>query len=315
MTDELVLYDPKPVYQLDGTALGPVSCTCVSGVVATDRNTQGQTILDWHAVRKATGDFSGGTTVNQVDDAIEKLIGDDNLSTGYWLWKDVDNLIATEGKGFLIAMHYQKVHDYGVQQLKQGVAQDDLISGQENGFTGWHAQVWHEWLEPGQSRKIDGKTLTAPADERLLISFDPLCDGRRPTVAKGPVGYPESLVKAIVADSQLGGSGRLYGAVTLDARYVVHTDPTPTTPKPKRTLKFGGKPIHRKLITIKPANIRSTPRVSKTDPKSNVVRWLAKGSKFTAYQVTESGGAVHGNRKWYGNRGGDLWVSATRIDK
>jgi hypothetical protein len=311
----LVLYDPKPCYQLNGSPLDSVSCTCAAGVVSTDRNTLGATILTWEAIRRETHDTSGGTTVQQVDDAIARLIGVDDLSTGWWNWSHVDDLIATEGKGFLVAMRYTEVHRYGLAQIKAGVPQDELVTGQERGFTGptsWHAQTWHEWMQVGATRTYRGKELRAPADERGLVVLDPLCDGRRPTVANGAVVYPESLVKAIVADS-LMANGKLYGALTLDARYEDQTPPDPHHPI-KPTLKYGAAHVHKHLKTAKPAFLRSSPFRSKQDPKSNRVRWVPRHFRFEAFQRTDHGTAINGNRVWFGNRAGDLWISDSRLE-
>jgi hypothetical protein len=252
-----LLYDPKPDYQLDGTPLGGVSCTCVAGEMCSDRNTHGRHLLDWHDIREATHDHEGGTNWGQVDDAIASLLGEDDLSTGWWTWEHIDHLIAHEGKGFGAAIRYTEIHRYGLAQIKRGVTQQGLVTGQERGFTGpdsWHAVLFHCWLQPGETRVVRGKTLAAPPDERGLVSFDPLCNGRRPTVAEGPVVYPESLVKRIVADS-LMANGKLYGSVTLDARYEVDEEPPAHDPDPghdhpsphhsRVTLKFGAEHVHK----------------------------------------------------------------------
>lgn len=310
----LVLYDPKPDYQLDGSPLGGVSCTCCAGVVATDRNTRGVTVPDWHDVRRETHDTIGGTTVQQVDDAIASLVGFDDLSTGWWDPDHVDHLIATEGKGFLVAMIYTAVHRFGLAQIKAGVPQDELVTGQERGFTGpksWHAQVWHEWMQPGTPSHYRGKELRAPATERGLVVLDSLCDGRRPTVAHGAVVYPESLWREIVADS-LMANGKLYGAVTLDGRYDVQAPPPPHIKR--RTLKFGGEPIHKHVVTAKPAFLRSSPRRSRVDPTRNRVRWVARHYHFEAFQRTDHGTRIAGSRTWFGNRAGDLWIHESRLE-
>jgi hypothetical protein len=311
MTEQL--YDPAPCYQLiPGWSLGPTSCTCCAGVVATDRNTFGKTVLNPRQVRAATGDTSGGTTVGQVDDAIAKLTGDDNLATGYWDWSEVDALIATEGKGFMVAMLYKAVQQYGAHQIAANTPQSALVTGQEHGFDGWHAELWHCWLQPGESRVVSGKQLrNSSTDERGLVVYDPLCDGRRPTVALGPVVYPESLVRKIVADSHLAGT-RLYGAVTLDARYEV--TPPPVAHQPKTTLKWSGQPIYRDLTLSHNANVRSRPVRNARDPHRYRIGWKPKGEHFHAYQVTHHGTEVAGSRTWFGDRGGDRWIAASRFE-
>jgi hypothetical protein len=121
--------------------------------------------------------------------------------------------------------------------------------------------------------------------------------------------YPESLVRTVVAAS-LMSNGKLYGAVTLDARYEVDK---PTPALPKRTLKYGGRAIHRVLTTRKVGWLRSTPRRSRTQPQRNRVRWINRGKRFEAYQVTDTGTLIAGSRTWYGNRGGDLWLHSSKV--
>jgi hypothetical protein len=316
----VLLYGPRQAKQLaddPSFSLGSVSCTCYEGEVCTDRNTFGKTIISGKKIRVATGDKVGGTSVQQVDDAIQTLTGDDNLSTGYWNFDHVDQLIATEGKGFLIAIRYREVLRFHQRQLRQKIKQADLVGGIEQGFgesaDDWHAETWHEWIEAGGTRTIRGKVLKAPSNQRGMVVYDPLCDGRRPTVAIGPVVYPERLVKKIVADSFLSGS-RVYGAVTLDARFEVD-DPPPVMPN--RTLKYGGKPIAKKALkAVRPGWKRSSPRISRANPRANQVRHLGRGDLFRAFQTAE-GTKVgkNGSRLWYGNRGGDVWVHSSRFAK
>lgn len=309
----LVWYDPTRQDQLvPGFALGGKSCTCFAGATGVDRNTFGKTIITGKKVRIETGDTIGGTTIQQVDDAIARLIGEDDFSTGYWQWDRLDHALQN-GKGLVVAIRYRGVHRYQRKLLAQlgHIAQEHLIWGSElfgSDDLDWHAEVWHRWLAAGTTTVLDGKTLAAPPHERGLIVGDPLCDGRRSTVAKGYVVYPESLVRAIAADSLL--FGKTYAAILLDARYEV-ADKPPTVPV--RTLQYGGKAIKmRRLRTVRPANLRERPRRNRKDPSKYRVRYLPKGSVFRAWQKAE-GTMIGGSNIWYGNRGGDLWLHSSRF--
>lgn len=316
MNGVTLTYRPANTIQLvPGFALGGKSCTCGAGCTSTDRNTFGKTILAIEAVRHATHDTIDGTNVGQVDDAIASLTGVDDLSTGWWNWKRIDHAIGN-GKGFLAAIRYRQVHRFGLRQVAANAWQRDLVWGSElfgSSPDDWHAETWTEWLAAGAETEYRGKQLRAPGHERGLIVLDPLCDGRRHTVADGAVVYPESLVLAIVADS-LMGNGKLYGALTLDARYTVSTPIDPPPGVPKRTLRYGATAIHRRLRAAKPAYLRSSPRRNPHDPARNRVRWVPKGHRFEAWQETELGTPIDHNRRWYGNRAGDLWLPAGKVE-
>lgn len=319
-----VYYDPpaKPGWQLQnppGWALGGKSCTCFAGTICTLRNTFGKRLLPGKRIRTATHDTSGGTTIDQVADAIFALTGEDDLDVGYRHFHKDDPDLSAEGRGMLVAIRYREVLKFHRAQLRAGVHQKDLIGGIEQGFgespDDWHAETWHRWLQPGESATIDGKKLTAPPNQRGRIVHDPLCDGRRSTVAEGWVVYPESLIDKIVADSSIY-MGKMYVAVTLDGRYEV-ADPPP--PKPPVQLKYGAHRIpRRKLTATKPGWKRSSPRRSISDPTSNRLRHLAVGQRFIAFQVTRDGTKIGDGpdaSKWYGNRQGTVWVHSSRFRK
>lgn len=272
-------------------------------------------MLSGRSIRTATGDTVNGTTIDQVDKAISFLRGEDDLSTGYWFPKQFHEL-EDEGKGVLLAIRYREVLKYHRKQLRAGVKQKDLVGGIEQGFgespDDWHAVTKHRTLEAGASTRIDHKVLEAPADEPGVIIYDPLCDGRRPTVAEGPVVYPMSLFKRVMNDSNVYG-GKVYAAATLDGRIDMTVTPTP---KPKVTLKYGGKRIPRRVFTAKkPGWKRTSPYRSLSNPTNNRLRHLARGQRFVAFQTVDRTrpGEPAGKRKWYGSRSGDVWVHASRF--
>ncbi len=68
-----MVYYPRFQRQLNpGDPLGPLNCTCYSGAMAGDYHTLGRKVPTGEIVRILTGDKSGGTTLPQVDYALNK---------------------------------------------------------------------------------------------------------------------------------------------------------------------------------------------------------------------------------------------------
>ena len=170
-------YLPAFQKQLNGTALGSVSCTCYAGAMVGDYHTIGAKVPTGNAVRILTGDKTGGTTLEQVDAALRK---------GWAI--DLDSRVGSEAVSW----------DYFRAQINRGKAailqlgyrpiRDSRFRGSET-FAGNHAiGVMPGW-----------------------IGMDPLADGRRSGIYKyHGEAYPEALLK--LAASQLEVvPGRLAG--------------------------------------------------------------------------------------------------------
>lgn len=139
------------------------------------------------AVRKATGDTVGGTTLAQNDDALRSLTGVD-LDTRYRLpWADFASKI-NAGRGAVLQGWYQPI------------ASSKFDAG--GGFTGNHAI----FVPPGWG------------------AMDPLADGRRAGIYKyHGEAYPQSLLKAFAGRLNVApigysalGDGLVYAAFTRD---------------------------------------------------------------------------------------------------
>jgi hypothetical protein len=86
--------------------------------------------------------------------------------------------------------------------------------------------------------------------------------------------------------------------------------PKTAAPKPPAvTLRYGGvklNPPQRKRIAVptgRTANVRSRPTTSST-----LVKTMANGAIFTAFQRTTTGQLLASSRVWYGDSTGTRWL-------
>lgn len=315
------LYHPRQRMQNDGHPLGWKNCTCTAAAVCEDVSTFGANDLSGGQVRDATGDKLDGTTPDQVDAALLKLTGEDHLSTGYFSPKEIRAGIR-EGKTFLACVRYDVVRDWCAKQRAQGVRQEDLVAGSE-AFGGWHAVVLHMRLAAGESvsivcevqegnrRTVINKTVFGPG----TVVYEPLADGRRRTVAKGIVVYPDELLEEVFAASKLW-RGKLYGSWTPPG-WLPEPPPPGKPPKPipevhlRKGAKLATTAFRGPWKVTKPSYLRTSPRKNRRDPMGNVARSVPVGFVFRSRQ-TAQGTLIQGSRRWLGNVTGDLWIHESR---
>ena len=175
---------------INGYPLGWLSCTAYSGAMAASFDRQLKMATTGEAVRRATGDTSGGLTLAQVDAALNR-IANVNLSVYYRLpW-------AT----------FAKFIDSGMGGILQGgyapIADSRFDAGR--GFRGNHA-------------------IFVPPN---WAAMDPLADGRYGQAYKyANEPYPRELLKRFAGRLDVDGQGHLlgygyvYAAMTKDN---VHT--------------------------------------------------------------------------------------------
>lgn len=156
-------YKPKFQDQINTTdPLGPSNCTCYSGAMAGEYDSCGTKHPTGKRVRELTNDTVGGTTLLQVDAALQRgwninldtLIGSSKLSWDQFVAK------INAGHGAILQGSYVAIHD-------------TKYSGDPN-FKGNHAM----YIPPGWA------------------AMDPLCDGRRDGIYKyHGEAYPKDLLK------------------------------------------------------------------------------------------------------------------------
>lgn len=182
-------YLPQFQAQLDGTLLGPKSCTCYAGAMAGNYDSCGAKHPTGHNVRVLTGDTVGGTSLQQVDDALRHGYGidlDTRAGSAALIWDDFRDRIDA-GRGAILQGGY-------------GPVNDSRFQGSET-FRGNHAvAVFPGW-----------------------VVMDPLADGRRPGIYKyHGEAYPQSLLRSfasqLVVDPATGRKAglRVWCSLTRD---------------------------------------------------------------------------------------------------
>lgn len=193
-------YDPRPVFQLDGSRYAGLNCGCAVTAMAIDDATCGAKRTTAATIRQQMGDTSGGTNIAQAVIVADRYYGV-NLTPRYRLpWAEYE-AIRRSGRGAYLAIGY-------------GPIRDSRFAGSKT-FRGNHGVY-----DPPSGKVID-----------------PLADGRYSGIYnyRGEV-YPRDLMRraAGALDTGFGilGSGLVYAAFTVDndviLRYRLNIDPGTT---------------------------------------------------------------------------------------
>lgn len=181
--------------------LGWDSCTMYAGAMAVDATTGGRLRPSGCALRRKSGDVSGGTTMRQMADAVMGLYG---------MYVEVHT-----GANVLTPQRVARNARAGRRQLIQ-INADAMLGTKFQSTAGAvnHAVMLNE---------VRGGTLDEP-DEALI--YDPAADGRQRTyhVDQGPSWWPWSLVKKACANLRPSGPagarlgpGKVYVGVFPDS--------------------------------------------------------------------------------------------------
>lgn len=272
----MTLYIPNAhdYRQLDGSPCQGSNCVFAVAAETKDANTRGKTKTTPAMLRTLSGDPCGGSDAQRLDDVLAKHFPPDQLGTGWFTPAEIRQGVDHDHKMFSAQVLYAPIADAGYP-----------YSGQERGFRGWH----EIGIFPGN------------------VVHDPLADGRRPTVGKSPITYPQALLDKVlrVAAGQFGNS-KVHGSWTLPLDVVVPVH-----------LRYGGTDAGLHDYTTRhPARIRSSPFVDRKHPKANIVRWLPRGATFHAAQTTKTGDKVGvGGHTWFGNVTGDCWLYSGAVEQ
>lgn len=275
--------------RIDGREFGWLDCTPNSIAMLVARSTVGQRTPSGCSIRRATGDRSGGTTLNECVLAAKKLYPDD----------DRVQAMTTRVGARVIAP------SAAAHELKRGrgmAVQGDagaLVGGDHQSTNGPVAHC----VYVNEGRGWDGDI-----PEEVLV-YDPAADGRR-DMDEGPSWWKwTELLRFAAALRPNGpgtpvlGPGKFYAAFGPDTEphVILRYGGRKTSPFPDRTRAVAAK--GRRV------NVHSSPDTS----SSTVVDTLASGELFVAYQVTTSGVEFRGSRRWYGDQDGRRWVHAARL--
>lgn len=247
--------------------------------MALDRETLGRERTTGQVVRKLTGDTSGGTTLTQVNNALQR---------GWDVTLEVR-------KGASIAYFDDALHDgHGaVLQGASSATRGTKYSASET-FGGNHS--W--WVNEGRGWRLIGG-VWVPTE---YLVYDPLADGRR-DLANAPFWLPRPYLLTFAKRLDLNGDGALLGPGKVWAMFTRDTEPhvhakfggRRTDPFPDRT-RANPKPGKRVSVRTGPS------------PTSRLVDTMADGELFIAYQRTTTGTSIGGSRVWYGDHDGNRWI-------
>ena len=280
---------PEQVDQLDGSRYGGLNCTCAAGAMAIARATLNAKRPTGAAVRKATGDTSGGTNLRQVAAAAK---------SGWDVDLDVE-------LGVTFSMLEQRLHagQGAILQGWEAITMGTQWQASETfgGNHAWYVNDGRDWRQREDGLWIAG----------YFRVFDPLADGRRPAIAKSPFWIPRDVVmrwagRLDVSDPDEPyvplGLGRIYAAFTRDTEPHVHLRAGATkiaNPFPDRMVvrhPRGSK------VNVRRGPGSSFPVVAKAEP----------GDLFVAFQH-DSGSEIDGVGTWYGDHNGARWINGSRL--
>lgn len=273
--------------------LGWLSCTAYGIAMLVDRSTLGQRQPSGCAIRRATGDTSGGTRLVQCTMAAQELYPHDERVSAIVL-RTGANVAKPEQVG---------------RWLKQGrgvTAQGNTGPLVGTKFKSTNGPVNH-CVYVNEGRDFDGDI---PAE---VLVFDPAADGRR-DMDDSPSWWPWSLFLKFCAALEPNGEGS--GHLGPGRIYCAYGPDT----EPHLTLRFGAKAIPpkgyfaRDLPGSRLVAVRDRPSTT-----GRVVQRLHPGDRFGAWQLKtwEDDSAAHapgGVHRWFGNILGDHWVNLSGVD-
>jgi hypothetical protein len=291
-----MVYRPPFMKQLDGSAFAGTNCLMASTAMAIVRAKRGINppgTAKWYPtpayIRYLTGDRSGGTNISQASATAYKYYGA-LLTVRYrYPWTEVRNRLK-EGRGMIVQGQYD---------AWAGTKWDG--SGT---FRGGHGVYVNEVRYNSTARRYE------------YLVYDPLWDGRRSRILKGPQWMPEAMLKKFAGYLRVGGvrigSGLAYVAYTRDTESANAFVVTGTTTDTKATnlredyaawahnatyySRYAGAKVH-------------------VDPTltSKTAFLLPYEQPFYARQKTGRGQLVDGSRVWYGDWSGTRWVCAGNL--
>ena len=170
-----------------GYYLGWSSCTCFAGAMAAAFDRQVKFVMSGGSVRQRTGDTQGGTTLAQVDSA---------LNSGW----HID-----------LSLHYG---------LSWASFAKLINSGMAGVLQGWYAPIADSRFDAGNGFRGNHAVLVLPG----WVVMDPLADGRYPGVYRyHGEAYPQSLLRSFAGKLNLSttgyrplGEGLVYAGMTHD---------------------------------------------------------------------------------------------------
>jgi hypothetical protein len=266
----VTLLHERFVKQLDGSKLGGLNCTMAAGASFAYRHTLGRVVTSGAALRRLSGDTSGGTTLDQLAYALKRR----GVSGFYGPYRGMP---IRSFYGMLRAGHGAVVQ--GASKATKGTRWQ--ASEYFEGNHAWYVSRGRDWFTP------TGRGYPIPKAVRV---FDPLADRRRKGIAKAPFWLPTYYFERFLALLDLGGyklgQGKVYALITRNTNPHLH----------------GVGQLNRVRFRVKPGyNVRET-------PGGKVVRRTRDGEVFDSWARITNGPAKGGSRVWYRDHSGRRWV-------
>jgi hypothetical protein len=189
------------VKQLDGSRFASVNCTMAAAASLAHRHTLGKRRFTGAKVREATGDYVGGTTLDQARSALMKL--------------GISGLPLVQ-RGMRLSDFYRALRGRG--SIVQGSAQATYGTRYRASFTFRGNHAWYV---------ARGKGWDAQGRPAFVLVYDPLADGRAKGLARSPFWLPRYLFERFCYLLDFGyerlGPGHVYALmskVTVPHRHV-----------------------------------------------------------------------------------------------
>ena len=170
----MAVFQPLPVYQLDGSRFQGSNCNCASDAMLISRGTHGRKHPTAATVRKLTGDTYGGTNLRQVNTVNHSDYGLESVPRQPIDWDELMDK-ARNGRGFILQLRYQPIRytRYDCSRHNYGDNHSIYIN----------------------KMNLDG----------TLRGCDPLADGRYGRCPRGYQNYPRALLKKAAGQLDLSG--------------------------------------------------------------------------------------------------------------
>lgn len=266
---------PTSPCTLGGVDLKWKNCSCLSCAMGMNKSSYGRIDMSGCAVRSATNDHSGGTTIPQM----QAVCSAHGVATDAHTGGDVASLFylsyqCHNGRGFCLQGNTEPDGRGNVNHMVWVNNTVGGTAGDPDGF-----MVWDPWS--------DGEAYWSYAKlKAFMLALHPYGEGDSRTL------------------KSMGVNGG-YALVFPDTEPHVHLHygGHRSSPFPDGLRAKSPTAGHRVNVRTRPDRVVA----------SDVAGTLADNARWTAYQKTVTGVRLAGSSTWYGNHNGDRWVHSSGV--
>lgn len=277
-------YRPAFQKQLVSTdPMGGISCTFYSGAMALDRDTHGKIVMTGKRLRSLQSDQEGGASILRVKEAYASpAIKGLALAAGI---RPSPTLIVSN-ISFPALLEYLRAGRGAVLAIQYRIVRDS-----------WPAYRGSTTF--GGSHTIYVNEARANGD---CFVYDPLADGRRTGIAKGPQWWPVSLVRAVAQDVRDENGNRFLPDGYARVGLTRDTEPAPVViaPAPAPTPAPAPAPVEDYTVIVDrtPYPPGTSYKVLPAGQEIHVITWDssmgAEGKRDVLQAAGQTGLADHG---------------------